>query len=94
MNSPANTVADGVNRGSQSLFDAGGFKTHIKLRQHLFALRNPLQEGVLLADEIDLGKTIEAGLVLCQLWAEAQTPAFDYLPLPVCVSSGRETAKI
>ncbi|MDA8562256.1 hypothetical protein N9K68_00165 [Luminiphilus sp.] len=36
----------------------------------LFALRNPLQQGVLLADEVGIGKTIEAALVLCQCWAE------------------------
>ncbi|MFO7883470.1 MAG: SNF2-related protein [Desulfobacteraceae bacterium] len=36
----------------------------------LFALRSPLSKGVLLADEVGLGKTIEAGLVLCQSWAE------------------------
>ena len=36
----------------------------------LFALKHPLHEGVMLADEVGLGKTIEAGLVLCQLWAE------------------------
>jgi superfamily II DNA or RNA helicase len=35
-----------------------------------FALRNPLSSGVMLADEVGLGKTIEAGLVLCQYWAE------------------------
>ena len=38
----------------------------------LFALRSPLSKGVLLADEVGLGKTIEAGLVICQLWAENQ----------------------
>ena len=36
----------------------------------LFALKHPLHEGVMLADEVGLGKTIEAGLTLCQLWAE------------------------
>ena len=36
----------------------------------LFALRSPISSGVLLADEVGLGKTIEAGLVICQLWAE------------------------
>lgn len=36
----------------------------------LFALRSPLSKGVLLADEVGLGKTIEAGLVLSQRWAE------------------------
>lgn len=62
--------ADGVNRLSQSLFDASVDLNPHQIEAALFALRNPLQEGVLLADEVGLGKTIEAGLVLCQLWAE------------------------
>jgi superfamily II DNA or RNA helicase len=36
----------------------------------LFALRSPYSKGVLLADEVGLGKTIEASLVLAQRWAE------------------------
>ena len=36
----------------------------------LFALRSPLNRGVLLADEVGLGKTIEAGLVIAQRWAQ------------------------
>ena len=36
----------------------------------LFALQSPLSNGVLLADEVGLGKTIEAGLVLAQYWSE------------------------
>lgn len=36
----------------------------------LFAFKNPLSQGVLLADEVGLGKTIEAGLVIAQTWAE------------------------
>ena len=35
----------------------------------LFAFRSPLSKGVVLADEVGLGKTIEAGLVLCQYWS-------------------------
>ncbi len=36
----------------------------------LFALASPLSKGVLLADEVGLGKTIEASLVIAQRWAE------------------------
>src|ERR1700733_14768019 len=36
----------------------------------LFALSSPLTKGVLLADEVGLGKTIEAALIIAQKWAE------------------------
>jgi SNF2 family DNA or RNA helicase len=36
----------------------------------LFAFHSPLSKGAVLADEVGLGKTIEAGLVLSQKWAE------------------------
>jgi superfamily II DNA or RNA helicase len=36
----------------------------------LFALGSPLSKGVVLADEVGLGKTIEASLVIAQHWAE------------------------
>ena len=36
----------------------------------LFAFQSPLSQGVLLADEVGLGKTIEAGIVIAQYVAE------------------------
>jgi SNF2 family DNA or RNA helicase len=61
---------NGVDRLSQSLFDASVDLNPHQIEAALFALDNPLNKGVVLADEVGLGKTIEAGLVLCQLWAE------------------------
>lgn len=36
----------------------------------LFALKSPLSMGAILADEVGLGKTIEAGLIIAQKWVE------------------------
>lgn len=59
-----------LDRISQSLFDAAVDLNPHQIDAAIFALQNPLSRGVLLADEVGLGKTIEAALVLCQLWAE------------------------
>ncbi len=57
-------------RLSASLFDASLAINPHQIDAALFAFKSPLSKGVLLADEVGLGKTIEAGLVMCQLWAE------------------------
>ena len=46
----------------------------------LFAFRSPLSKGALLADEVGLGKTIEAGLVLAQNWAERKRRLLVIVP--------------
>lgn len=38
----------------------------------LFAFRSPFSKGAILADEVGLGKTIEAGIVISQKWAEGK----------------------
>ena len=53
-----------------SLFDATVDLNPHQIEAALFALHSPLSKGVILADEVGLGKTIEAGIVLCQYWAE------------------------
>ena len=53
-----------------SLFDAAVDLNPHQIEAALFALKSPLSKGVILADEVGLGKTIEAGIVLCQFWAE------------------------
>src|SRR6185369_1695527 len=55
---------------SMSLFDATVDLNPHPIEAALFALQSPLSKGVVLADEVGLGKTIEAGIVLCQFWAE------------------------
>lgn len=64
------TSGRGVDRIGQALFDASVDLNPHQIDAALFALRSPLSKGVLLADEVGLGKTIEASLVLCQSWAE------------------------
>lgn len=46
----------------------------------LFAVRSPLSKGVILADEVGLGKTIEAGIVISQRWAERRRKILLILP--------------
>ncbi|WP_051018469.1 SNF2-related protein [Bartonella queenslandensis] len=46
----------------------------------LFALSSPLSHGVLLADEVGLGKTIEASLVIAQKWAERRRKILLIVP--------------
>lgn len=61
---------EGIERISQSLFDACVDLNPHQVEAALFAIQSPISKGVLLADEVGLGKTIEAGLVLTQFWAE------------------------
>jgi superfamily II DNA or RNA helicase len=46
----------------------------------LFAFRNPFSRGAILADEVGLGKTIEAGLLLAQRWAERKRKLLVIMP--------------
>lgn len=46
----------------------------------LFAIRSPLTKGVILADEVGLGKTIEAGIVVAQRWAERKRRILVIVP--------------
>src|SRR6202163_3714807 len=63
-------AANGLDRLSMSLFDAAVDLNPHQIEAALFAVRSPLSKGVIIADEVGLGKTIEAGIVLCQFWAE------------------------
>ena len=61
---------EGPERLQQSLLSAAVDLNPHQIEAALFALHSPLSKGCILADEVGLGKTIEAGLILCQFWAE------------------------
>ena len=46
----------------------------------LFAFKSPLSKGAMLADEVGLGKTIEAGIVISQKWAENKKKMLIIVP--------------
>ena len=56
----------------------------------LFAFRSPISRGVILADEVGLGKTIEAGLVISQLWAEHKRRIICIVPASLRKQWNRE----
>ena len=61
---------DSADRLTSALVDAQVDLNPHQVEAALFAFQSPLSKGVLLADEVGLGKTIEAGLVIAQKWAE------------------------
>ena len=62
--------SDNVEKLAGALVDAQVDLNPHQVEAALFAFRSPLSRGAMLADEVGLGKTIEAGLVLSQKWAE------------------------
>ena len=61
--------------GDDSRFTGVLSEARVDLNPHqvdaaLFAFKSPLSKGAILADEVGLGKTIEAGIILSQSWAE------------------------
>jgi SNF2 family DNA or RNA helicase len=74
---------EGVERLSRSLFDACVDLNPHQIEAALFAVRSPVSKGVLLADEVGLGKTIEAGLVLCEYWAERKRKLLVICPASI-----------
>lgn len=66
LKNPANSVT----KLGRSVLNSTIDLTPHQIDAALFAFQNPLSKGAILADEVGLGKTIEAGLVISQLWAE------------------------
>lgn len=66
----ARSPSDDMGKLGASIFNATVDLNPHQLDAALFAFRSPLSRGAILADEVGLGKTIEAGLIISQLWAE------------------------
>ncbi len=64
------SASDSVEKLAAVLSDAQVDLNPHQVEAALFAFRSPFSKGAILADEVGLGKTIEAGLLLAQKWAE------------------------
>lgn len=65
-------ASDSTEKFGATLFDAKVDLNPHQIEAALFALKSPLSMGAILADEVGLGKTIEAGILLSQKWAEGK----------------------
>ena len=72
--------SDSVGKLAASLADAQVDLNPHQIDAALFAFRSPLSKGALLADEVGLGKTIEAGILLAQKWAERRRSLLVIVP--------------
>jgi ERCC4-related helicase len=72
--------SDSIEKLTWSLSDAQVDLNPHQVDAALFAFRSPLSKGAILADEVGLGKTIEAGIVLTQKWAERKRRILIIVP--------------
>jgi SNF2 family DNA or RNA helicase len=63
-------ASDSVEKLATALSNAQVDLNPHQIEAALFAFRSPLSKGATLADEVGLGKTIEAGILPAQKWAE------------------------
>ena len=77
--------SDSAEKFGATLLDAKVDLNPHQVEAALFAFKSPLSKGAILADEVGLGKTIEAGILLSQKWAEGSKRI-----LIICPSSLRK----
>ncbi len=73
-------ASDNLEKLSATLVDAQVDLNPHQIDAALFAFKSPLSKGALLADEVGLGKTIEAGILISQFWAERKRKILIILP--------------
>lgn len=72
--------SDSLEKLTASLLDARVDLNPHQIEAALFAFKSPFSTGAILADEVGLGKTIEAGIVLSQRWAEQKRKILIIVP--------------
>src|ERR1039458_10298643 len=72
--------SDSVDKLASALSDAQVALNPHQIEAALFTFRSPLSRGAILADEVGLGKTIEAGLLLSQNWSKKQRRLLVIVP--------------
>ena len=72
--------SDSIQKFATTLLDAQVDLNPHQVEAALFAFRSPLSNGAILADEVGLGKTIEAGLLVSQKWAERKRRILIIVP--------------
>lgn len=85
--------ADQAGKLAQSLCNAMVDLNPYQVDAALFAFRSPLSRGAILADEVGLGKTIEAGIIGSQLWAEKKRRILVIAPASLRKQWSRELAE-
>lgn len=78
-------ASDSPEKFGATLMDAKVELNPHQVEAALFAFKSPYSKGAILADEVGLGKTIEAGILLSQKWAEGKRKI-----LIICPSSLRK----
>src|SRR5688572_11778899 len=73
-------ASDSIEKLATVLSDAQVDLNPHQVEAALFAFRSPFSRGAILADEVGLGKTIEAGLLISQKWAERKRKILIILP--------------
>src|ERR1700680_1135568 len=85
--------SDGVEKLAAVLADAQVDLNPHQVEAALFAFRSPLSRGAVLADEVGLGKTIEAGLIISQLWAGKKRRILCIVPAALRKQWNRELSE-
>src|SRR5687767_3552541 len=85
-------ASDSIEKLAAALSDAQVDLNPHQVEAALFAFRSPFSRGAILADEVGLGKTIEAGLLISQKWAERKRRLLIIVPANLRKQWGQELA--